>query len=157
MTVLIVYYSRTGHTQTVATALAGTLGAELVRIEPAGRVNLAFGVIEALMSMNCPIKPCKTDLADVDTLVIATPVWATKVPPYVNRYLSLVTGIEGKPFHVLVERGNPGPDRPIEVVQHQLEKKGMHFVSSAVTVENDVDGGLYEDTVRQFAEGILGK
>jgi flavorubredoxin len=155
MTPLIAYYSRTGHTQTIATSLARKLGADMIRIEPANRVNLAFGVMEALMSMTSSIKPCRTDLAGIDTLVIATPVWATKVPPFVNMYLSQVTGGQGKPFHVLVERGMPGSDHPILVVQQQLEKKGMHFVSSAVTLEKDVDSGLYEDTVRRFADKIL--
>jgi menaquinone-dependent protoporphyrinogen IX oxidase len=154
---LVVYYSRTGHTQTVATSLAKKIDAETIRIEPAGRVNLAFGAMEALMSMISPIKPCRTDLAGIDTLVIATPVWATKIPPFVNMYLSLLTGAEGKPFHVLVERGSPGTDRPREIMRHLLEKKGMKFMSSATTVEKDVESGLYEDTVLRFADGILSK
>ncbi|MGA2105301.1 flavodoxin family protein [Methanoregula sp.] len=157
MTLLVVYYSRTGHTQTVATSLAKKLNAEVLRIEPAHRVNLAFGAMEALMSMTSHIKPCKTDLSGIDTLVIVSPVWATKVPPYINMYLSLLTGIDGKKFHVLVERGSPGSDRPIEAVRHQLEKKGMKFISSATTVEHEVESGLYEDTVRRFADGILSK
>jgi len=157
MKILVVYYSRTGHTRKAATALAGRLGAEIVQIEPDGRVNLAFGVVEAMLGMTAPIKSCKTDLANIDILIIATPVWATKIPPYVTMYLSQVTGGEKKPLHVLVERGGPGSDRPVEIIREQLEKKGMHFVSSLVTLEADVRSGLYEDSVRRFADRILGK
>jgi hypothetical protein len=40
-------------------------------------------------------------------------------------------------------------------VRKQLEKKGMRFVSSAATVERDVDGGAYTATVEKFADGIV--
>jgi len=154
MKILVVYYSRTGHTQKVATALAARLGAEIVRIEPEGRVNLAFGVLEALMSFTAGIRACRTDLADIDVLVVATPVWANKVPPYVNMYLSLVTGIEQKPYYVIVERGTPGSDKPADVVRKQLDKKGMHHASSMVTLEEEVDKGMVEDKIQRFAEII---
>jgi menaquinone-dependent protoporphyrinogen IX oxidase len=158
MTIRIAYFSWQGHTRKVATDLAGKLDAELVRIEPAqgdiAGICIAAAAMKAALSMSSPIRPCRTDLAGIDRLVIATPVWAHKVPPYVNSYLSAVTGGEGKPFHVITEMGSSGSESAIAVVRKRLEKKGMRFASSAATVERDVDSGAYTATVEAFAAGI---
>jgi NAD(P)H-dependent FMN reductase len=104
--------------------------------------------------MKSPIKPCPTDLAGIDELIVATPVWSGKVPPYVNEYLDAVTGGEGKPFHVIAEMGGRGAEGAIALVRKHLGKKGMRFVSSASTVEAEVDSGAYTATVEKFAAGI---
>ncbi len=154
MATLIVYYSWKGHTEKVATALAKLLDAELVRIEPARESGIAGNALKAFFGMRSAIRPVKSDLSGTDTLVIASPVWAGKVPPFVNEYLASVTGGNGKPFHVLVEMGGRGDATAIVVVRKALEKKGMRFVSSASTIEKDVDGGSFAGTLEKFAGGI---
>jgi flavodoxin len=155
MAIRIAYFSWRGHTQKVATALAERVNAELVRIEPLKEHNIAIGGMKAFLAKQAPIRPCKTDLAGIDTLIIATPVWSGKVPPYVNEYLSEVTSGEGKPFHVITEMGGRGSEGAVAAVKNQLEKKGMRFVSSAATIERDVDSGAFAATVDTFAAGIL--
>jgi len=157
MAIRIAYFSWTGHTKKVATALAERVNAELVRIEPRGSFNIAIGGMKAFLSMRSPIKPCKTELAGIEELIIATPVWSGKVPPFVNEYCSAVTGGEGKPFHVFTEMGGKGAESAIASVRQLLEKKGMRFVSSASTVERDVDSGAFTATVERFAAGIQKK
>ena len=76
MVIRIAYFSWKGHTQKVATALAQRVNADLVRIEPLKEFNIALGGMKAFLAKQAPIKPCRTDLAGIDTLVIATPlVW----------------------------------------------------------------------------------
>jgi NAD(P)H-dependent FMN reductase len=157
MVIRIAYFSWKGHTQKVATALAKRVNAEMVRIEPLNTFNIAIGGMKALLSMKSPIKPCKTELAGIDMLIIATPVWSHKVPPFVEEYCSAVSGCEGKPFYVVAEMGGRGAEGAIAAVRQQLERKGMRFVSSAATVERDVESGAFTATVEKFAAGILKK
>ena len=157
MTIRIAYYSWQGHTEKVATALARSLNAELVRIEPPGKFSLAIGGIKALFSMKSAIKMSKTDLTGIDELIIATPVWSHKVPPFVNEYCSQVSGGQGKPFHVITEMGGSGSEGAIAAVRKHLEKNGMRFVSSAATVERDVESGAYTAIVEKFTNSILKK
>jgi flavodoxin len=157
MTIRIAYFSYKGHTEKVATALARLLDAELVRIEPLNEFNIAIGGMKAFMAMKAPVKPGKTSLSGIDELIIATPVWSGKVPPFVSEYLAEVTGGEGKPFHVLAEMGGRGSESAIAIVRNHLEKKGMRFVSSAATIERDVESGAFMKTVEAFAAGILKK
>lgn len=154
MTIRIAYFSWKGHTEKVAKMLADLLHAEMVRIDPLTEPGIARQGMKAALSMKSPIKPCTTDLAGIDELVVATPVWSGKVPPYVNEYLAAVTGGEGKPFHVIAEMGGRGAGGAISSVRKHLEQKGMRFVSSAWTVEADVDSGAYSAKVEKFAAGI---
>lgn len=154
MKIRVVFYSFTGHTEKVAASLAKLLNAELVRIEPVSDSGMAGKAIKALFGMKSPIKQMKTDLTGVDTLVIVSPVWAGKVPAYVNKYLDSVTGGNGKPFHVIVEMGNRGDKTAIAVVRKALEQKGMTFISSMSTVEKDVDNGSFTGALEKFAAGI---
>ena len=87
MTALVAYYCRKGRTEKVAHAVSEKPGAELVRIKPPGRLNLAFSVMEAMMGMKSAISPCRTDLTGIDTRVIAMPVWAGKIPSF-NTYIA---------------------------------------------------------------------
>ena len=154
MRVLVVYYSWQGHTGRVAKALSDLLGAGLVRIEPvseSGMMGKAFG---AMFGKRSPIRPCKTDLSDVDFLVLASPVWAGKIPPYINEYIEEISNGTGKPFSVLVEMRGSGGDKAVAFAKARLEKKGMRFVSSAQTKEADVDAGRFDDTIKRFAGTI---
>ena len=123
MVIRIAYFSWKGHTQKVATALAQRVNADLVRIEPLKEFNIALGGMKAFLAKQAPIKPCKTDLAGIDTLVIATPVWSGKVPPYINEYLSAITCGEGKPFHVLAEMGGRGSEGAIAAVKNSWKRR----------------------------------
>jgi len=154
MAIRIVYYSWKGHTEKVATALAKHLDAELVRIEPVNEGSALGKGLKALFNMKSPIKPMKTDLDGVDTLVIASPVWVGKVPAYVNQYLDSVSGASGIPFHVIVEMGGRGDQSAIAIVRTALERKGMKFISSASTIEKFVENGSFTGTIEKFADAI---
>ena len=152
--ILIVYYSGEGHTEKVATALGKKVGGRLATIEPVTEAGTFRKAMTAMFGMRAAIRPMKTDLSDVDFLVVATPVWSRKVPPYVNEYLAGVTNAAGKPFSVLAEMGGSGAENAIEIVRNSLEAKGMRFVSSAVTVESEVDAGRFGPTIEEFARTI---
>jgi len=152
--ILIVYYSWQGHTEKVAAALAKRVGAGLAEIRPVSEVGMFRKGMMSMLGMRAPIQPVQADLADVDLLVVATPVWSRKIPPYVNEYLSRVTNGRGKPFSVIAEMGGSGGENAIAIVRKALEAKGMRFVSSATTIESDVDAGRIDRTIEEFARTI---
>jgi flavodoxin len=155
MKTIVAYYTWQGHTGKVAKALAGRIGADLVQIEPEKESGMFMKAMSALLGRSAPIRPCKTDLSGVDFLVIASPVWAQKVPPYVNRYISLLSNTSGKPFSLLAEMGGRGAEKAIAHMRKGLEAKGMQFVSSAFTLESEVDAGSFVPKIEEFAKTIL--
>jgi len=50
--------------------------------------------------------------------------------------------------------GSRGSEGTIAMVKNQLEKKGMRVVSSAATIEMDVDSGAFVSTLEVFASAI---
>jgi flavodoxin len=154
MKIRIAYYSWQGHTEKVAKALAEKTGAELARIEEGKEYGMGRKAMMAIFGMRAPIRQAPADLSGIDLLVVASPVWCGKVPPYVNEYCSSVTGGKGKKFHVLVEMGGRAGSA-IRTVRKRLEAKGMIFGTSASTIEKDVESGAFTATVEAFAASIM--
>jgi flavodoxin len=154
MKIMIAYYSWQGHTRKVVESLAEKLDAETERIEPVKPSGMTTKAMKAYFSLKSDINPCRTDLSNVDHLIVATPVWADHPTPYVMKYISLLTKTSGKTFSILVEMGGRGADKTIKKVKKGLEKKGMEFVTFAVTVEKDVDDDNFDLTVSDMVESI---
>ncbi|MFA0834592.1 MAG: flavodoxin family protein [Methanobacterium formicicum] len=154
MKILIAYYSWQGHTRKVVELLAQKLDAQTERIEPIKQSGMATKAMKAYFSLKSNIKPSRADLSDVDHLIVATPVWADHPTPYVMKYISLLTNTKGKTFSILVEMGGRGADKTIKRVRKGLEKKGMEFVTFAVTVERDVDEDNFELTITDMVDSI---
>jgi flavorubredoxin len=152
--IIVAYFSWRGHTEKVAGEIAKRLGGGLVKIEPHGRIHLFSGAIKAAMRAKSAIRPCKTDISDMKGLVIACPVWARKIPPYMNEYISRVAGCNGKPLGIVVEMASSGAENAIAIIRNELEQKGMRFVASLVTLEKEVDNAMIGDRVDLFAAEI---
>ena len=158
MNVLVAYYSWKGHTEYLAQEIAGKLDAPLVKIEPLADPGPGmFGkAMKALLTRREKIRPCQTDLSGIDHLVVATPVWSGKVPPYVHEYLSQVSNCEGKNFSVFAEMGGRGADYAIMFVRKILGEKGMLFVASGFTIEKDVDARKVGPQIEEFVREVQG-
>ena len=85
---MIAYYSWEGHTKKVAESLASKINAPTERIEPVNESNMVMKVIMAILGLKSDIKPCKSDLTEIDHLVVATSVW-TGLPLYTSINTSL--------------------------------------------------------------------
>jgi flavodoxin len=155
MRILVAFYSWRGHTGKVAKALATRLGADLVQIEAEKESGMFGKATGAMLGRSAPIRPAKTDLSGVDFLVIASPVWAGKVPPYVNRYISLLSNTSGKPFSLVAEMGKSGAEKAIAHMRRLLEARGMQFVSSAFTLESEVEMGSFVPKIEELAKTIV--
>jgi menaquinone-dependent protoporphyrinogen IX oxidase len=89
---LVVFYSRSGTTRRIATALSAALGASVEEIAESRNRNGFLGywrsVIEARRQLLPNILPASNDPSSFDLVVIGTPVWAWSVSSPVRSYLS---------------------------------------------------------------------
>lgn len=96
MRILIIYYSRDGHTKSVATELAQALGADLEEIvdqkSRRGIVGWLLGGRDATRKRETQIAPTKYNPAQYDLVVIGTPIWAWNMTPAVRAYLAQTKG-----------------------------------------------------------------
>ena len=91
MTTLVTYYSLTGHTATVADAIAARLGAETDPIVEQrarrGLPGIAAGAVNALLGRASAIAAPARDPSEFDLVILGTPVWAAAQAPAVNAYI----------------------------------------------------------------------
>ncbi|THD46926.1 MAG: flavodoxin [Bradyrhizobium sp.] len=90
--ILVVFFSRSGTTRRIATALSATLGGSIEEIvEGRGRdgfLGYWRSIIEARRGHLPSILPAKNDPSSFDLVVIGTPVWAWSVSSPVRSYLT---------------------------------------------------------------------
>jgi menaquinone-dependent protoporphyrinogen IX oxidase len=90
--ILVIFYSRSGTTRRIATALSATLGCSVEEIVESRRRDGFFGycrsVIEARRKRLPNILTAKNDPSTFDLVVIGTPVWAWSVSSPIRAYLT---------------------------------------------------------------------
>jgi flavodoxin len=90
--VLVVYYSRSGATATVAGALATALHADLEAIvehrDRSGVAGFLRSIVDAVTRRGTEIEPAKRDVSAYELVVIGGPVWAGSVSAPVRAWLA---------------------------------------------------------------------
>lgn len=108
MKTLVIYYSYSGHTKTIAEKTAADESADIVEIQDAkypGKLKAYFaGCLAALRGKAWPIAPLGTDLTPYDHLILLSPIWAGNTPPAFNAFLSILP--EGKTVFVKLVSGS---------------------------------------------------
>ena len=84
--ILIVYYSKTGHTAKIAKELAQRCGADTEAIVSKSDGDKGFKFFRALLNTafqrSSEIEPSKKSPQDYDLIVVGTPVWMFKLSPF---------------------------------------------------------------------------
>ena len=129
--VLVVYYSRTGHTEAVAQGMARASEGELeaiVAVTPhRGMLGYLRSGFEASLKRQCPISPPQRDPRDFDLVLIGSPVWSSTVSSPVRTYLKRFAGSlpdigffvisgSGDDAAVLAEMGQLAGKKPLAVL-----------------------------------------
>jgi flavodoxin len=88
---LVVYFSRSGHTQQLAKEIARQCGADLEEIRGMGSLKGFWGYWrsgwQVLTRAEPPIAPSSKDPALYDTVVIGTPIWIQHPAPAVRTWV----------------------------------------------------------------------
>jgi flavodoxin len=91
MATLVVYYSRSGSTKTVAAALARGAGGTLRElVDTNARTNLVAAALAALFRRSARLVSPNYDVAGYETVVIVTPIWVGNPTPAANTFLRTV-------------------------------------------------------------------
>ena len=89
--ILLVYYSRSGHTRKLAEQIAEHCGAdteEIVdRVGRQGLLGFLRSLFEALLRLPAAIEPNLRSPRNYGTVIVGSPVWAGQVPSPVRSYL----------------------------------------------------------------------
>ncbi len=133
MALLIVYYSRTGSTRTVAGALARATGGTLRELtDTSPRSNLFTTAMAALFRRSARLVDPDYDISAYEMVVIMTPIWAGNPTPAFNAFMRNVS-LQGKDV-VLVALGESGENIATSTRLEQMARarggrvQGVHHI-----------------------------
>lgn len=90
--ILIVYYSRTGTTRAVASALRAELSCDVEpivdRSPRGGTLGFLRSIVDSVFGLEADLDPLNVNLRDYDLVLIGTPVWNTTMSTPVRTFLS---------------------------------------------------------------------
>lgn len=94
MKTLVIFYSLSGRTKSIANNLAAEKScdiAEIMDIKRPGKLKaFTAGIHSSIKGKSWPIKSLNLNLLDYDHLILLSPVWADNPPPAVNSALELI-------------------------------------------------------------------
>jgi len=158
MKCLIAYYSLSGTTEKLATALAVYLeekGHHVVieRIMPKKEYSAlsayALGCMQASTNKRIELLPMKNDVSKFDMLAVLSPTWAWRAAPPASSFVhSLKNAVKGqKAVAITTHGGNPakGP----EELAGALKERGFAVVSAfAVSGTGKFDPKIFEEKLK---------
>lgn len=150
---LIIYYSRSGTTRTIAQELARNLSCEIEEI--ISRKNRQFfGIItcvnDQLFDRDDNIEPFKKDISAYNPLIIASPVWIHGISSPMRTFLKY-SGLKGKDAYlVLTNNGNYDDEDENKIINsvesYGITVKGCYRVCTK---------GKSENELRQYARSFI--
>jgi flavodoxin len=154
--ILVVNYSRTGHTRLVAEELARALHADSEEIRDSGDrdgvLGYARSALEALFGVSCEIRVPVLDPARYDLVVIGTPVWNASVSTPARTYLWLERDRLPR-VAFFVTHGGSGSGRALAQMRALAGKAPL---ATLVVREREITGSAHHAKVARFAKSIAG-
>ncbi|MFA6134511.1 MAG: flavodoxin [Phycisphaerae bacterium] len=154
MKTLVVYYSRSGITRTVAQAIAAALGADLEEIIDTKDRSGALGYLaagrDAMKRKPADIQPPQKDPAAYDRVILGTPVWAFTMTPAIRAYVERFRG-GLKRVAFFCTQGGSGDQRTFA---HLAELTGLQAEATLTVLEKEVKAGTHAAKVSEFVAAL---
>jgi len=152
--ILVVYYSRTGYTRTLAGELVAALHADVDPLDD-GRDRSGFLSYlrcgrEALKKRTVKLLPPAYDPSTYDVVVLGTPVWAGNVSSLLRSYV-VAHGAQLRQVAFFCTQGGSGAER---VFRDLAEISGKAPVATLAVTDNDIKTHAYVQQLQRFAAAI---
>jgi len=129
---LIVYYSRTGHTEKLAQALAGKLNGDIERVEDSsdrqGSWAYFRSVFESLSGALPQVARPKVDLAAYDVVILGCPVWVSRPATPMRAFLA-ANAASLKTIACFCTYGGSGADKMLAQLEQAAGKPALAKLS----------------------------
>lgn len=154
MTPLVAYFSRTGTTATVASAVADRFDDPTVeRVRPvAERGYLRWLACSFVPGSTVAIEPGVSDFEPYDAVLLGTPKWTLSCPP-VNAFIERAA-FDGTTVGLFLTCGGFDEDRYCRRLTERLEGVGADVVATLVVRRDRVEAGAFEAAVDSFCESV---
>lgn len=151
---LVIYYSRTGTTKTVAEAIAKSTGADLERIEDtvnrAGATGFLRSLWDAGRKSETKLQPLGVDPAAYRLVIVGTPDWGSSVSAPVRTFLKAQQGRLPEVAFFLTD----GTKDHTAVFRDMAVLAGREPVATLGIPQAEVVAGRYAEPVERFVKSL---
>ena len=152
--ILVVYYSRTGNTRTVAGELVAALHADVDQLDDRRDRCGVFGYLrcarEALKKRTIELLPPAYDASKYDVVVLGTPVWAGNISSPLRSYVEAHKAQLAQ-VAFFCTQGGSGADK---VFRDLEELCGRSALATLAVSSRDIDKRTYGHRIEEFATAI---
>lgn len=147
---LVAYWSKTGHTRTVAEEIARVTGGDLEELVGTGSLG-TFGIaLGTLLGRPAPIAPLRQDPAAYDLVLIGTPVWFARPLSPVHGFVARHRSALGRVAFFCTEGGR-GHDTAFDQLARAC---GREPAATLAVTEAELKSGAHRDKVSAFARRL---
>jgi len=131
MKTIILYYSWSGKTKTLAVKKAGETGADIEEIKevkrPSGFGAFFIGAPKAMKREKTEIKPISANIESYDQIIIMAPIWASHPAPAFNNIVELIPS--GKKIELFMVSAGGGTKKTQQKTTELFTIRGCEVVS----------------------------
>lgn len=153
MKTLIAYYSRTGHCQRAAMALAGELSADTFRIVDGRNRHGPIGFMRCVTDVGRaklhPITPFEGDMGEYDLVILCAPVWASHLAAPARSFLHAYGNEIGRLSAVFLKKKPEAAFQ--ECMRDAAQYSGKELHSQIFLTENEAGN---DARLTQFAQKL---
>ena len=152
---LVLYYSNTGNTRRLATALAGELGSDLAEVTVPGYRRFPLLIAVDIVTRRQPrIDILPPPGGSYDLVVLAGPVWAGRpAPPLLRAIAEQRSGLQRVGLFVTCT-GTSERYSPKRAIAEMVEAVGKPVAATRIFTQQALDTGRWEKDMRDFAQAL---
>ncbi|MFW6135019.1 MAG: flavodoxin family protein [Elusimicrobiota bacterium] len=154
--VLVVYYSKTGHTRKIAQDIAKQLDADLEEISDqktrTGLVGFVLGGRDALTGKETSISEMEKNPAEYDLVIFGSPIWAGNITPAIRTYINQY-GDSIRSAAFFFSSGGKTPDQVFEKILSFLKEKPVAV--TGLSLGDIKDKSIYKIKISLFIHSII--
>ena len=151
---LVVYYSRSSNTETLAKEIAKAINGEIKKIELIKELSFFWAAVTSLLGKEGKIKPIDYDLNYYDNIFVGSPVWAGKTSTPINTFLNHAD-FTGKNVYLFLTQGDEKtPSLVFESMKERIEARGGK-VKDTLFIQTNMKSPLTSQQVTERVEEWL--
>lgn len=127
---LVVYYTRTGNTETVAKQISKMVSGEIRKIELTKSIGFGWAGFTSLLGLNGKIKDVDYNLQGYDNIFIGCQVWAGKSSTPMNTFLNNADFSKKNVYVFITLADSKEPTAAIESIVKRIKEKGGNVVDT---------------------------
>jgi flavodoxin len=156
--VLVVYYSRDGHTQKVAQVLLKRFNADgeqlIDKKKRIGLIGASSAGKDAIAKKSTSIEPLKKNPLDYDIILIGTPSWFGNPTPAVRTFVKLYS-LKGKKIGVFGTAHMTGIEACLFQLAELITRDAPAVIPVLALRHNDLEEPVLKDKVEAFYKKIM--